>query len=150
LRVIGGRLALQAEDSQHRIADELVDGAAMLLDGASDKAAEGSQELHELIGRQLLGHPGEAPDIDHHHGQLLDAAILRPCPARLHALEQRCRQETAKRGAQFAFADRVQQVLAGMAHRNEERNGGQRKDDQRQGIGQCALQLRFQRQVIAE
>ena len=73
----------RAEHGQRRVALELVDPAAVVLDDLDDDAEELVEQRDDLLRRALGGHRGRADEVDEQHGDLellaaeLDPALLR-------------------------------------------------------------------------
>ncbi|MNP07453.1 hypothetical protein D3C76_994750 [compost metagenome] len=68
LRALGGRVA---EEHHHRVADELVDGAAEFQGDLRHLVQVGVEQVGQRLGFQLLGQLGEALDVGEEHRQLL-------------------------------------------------------------------------------
>ena len=59
-----------AEQDEDSVADELVDGALVLLDDGHHGGQIAIEQLHDAVGRQALRQRGEAAEIGHHHCEL--------------------------------------------------------------------------------
>ncbi len=71
------RLHRCPEESHHRVADVLVEGAAAPEDDVRHRGEVFVEELDQVGGGELLGDPGEPADVGEHHGQVhLPAAEL--------------------------------------------------------------------------
>ena len=54
-------------DGHHRVADELLDDAAMTVDDLSGDREIATQEVADILGVQLFGHRREADEVDEEH-----------------------------------------------------------------------------------
>ena len=63
-----------AEDGEQAVAQELVDPAAVRVDGGAGGGEELVQDEDHVVGQPALGELGEVAQVEEHHGQrLLDA-----------------------------------------------------------------------------
>ncbi|MNJ62187.1 hypothetical protein D3C77_580170 [compost metagenome] len=66
LGALGGGVA---EEDHHRVADELVDGAAVLEGDLRHLVEVGVEDVGQRLGFQFLGQFGEALDVGEEHGE---------------------------------------------------------------------------------
>ena len=83
-----------AEDRHHRVADELLDGAAEALELVPEAGVVRAEQRAHLLGIHLLGARREADEIGEEHGH--DLALLEP---RLLGRRERRAARVAEAGA---------------------------------------------------